>query len=69
MSLRLPADLHQRAALVARADGSTFSAFVRAALEDAIAARKADPAFQRRLADLQAAEADAFRDLAAADSH
>lgn len=67
MTLRLPADLHQRAALVARADGLTFSAFFRAALEDAIAARKADPAFQRRLADLRAADADAFRELSAAE--
>jgi hypothetical protein len=67
MTLRLPADLHQRAMVAARAEGSTFTAFARAALEDALDRRRADPAFQRRLAELRAAEAAAFRKLSAAE--
>jgi hypothetical protein len=68
MTLRLPTELAQRVALAARVEQSTFVAFVRDALEDALAFRKNDPDFQRRLADFKATEADAFRKLTGGDA-
>lgn len=49
MSLRLPTELADELAAVARADGMTISDAVREAVGKHIAERRADPDFQERL--------------------
>ncbi len=64
MSLRLDADQAAALELIARADDASVSDTVRAAIDQLIAERRADAAFQKRLAAIVRRERDVLARLA-----
>ena len=48
-TIRLPVDLHESLALVARAEGKSIAVVMREAIAEHVARRRADPEFMARL--------------------
>lgn len=65
MTIRLSVDLADELEIVARVDGSPVSEVIRDAIASHIAARRADPEFQRRLRERIEADRNILRRLAA----
>jgi metal-responsive CopG/Arc/MetJ family transcriptional regulator len=63
-TIRLPGPLAQALEVVSKADNASISETVRVAIDKYIEARRADPAFQQRLAELFDSEREVFERLA-----
>jgi predicted transcriptional regulator len=63
-TIRLPGPTAEALAAVSKADNRSISEAVRKAIDEHIDARRADPAFQQRLAELFESEREVFERLA-----
>jgi hypothetical protein len=64
MTLRLTEEQHEALAAVARADGTSIADAVRTAIDEHIAARRGDAAFQQRLGVIVERDRDLLERLA-----